>query len=100
MNTRISYLYLFYIYIRIAWSIKRSTKAFNDPIYKNLISENYSLIISLITLSMVMSISGGLQFTSYRVILLFIIGFFLGQMIRLRDQKIALLNSEKNNKHK
>ena len=96
----IFYLYLFYIYIRIAWSIKRSTKAFNDPIYKNLISENYSLIISLITLSMVMSISGGLQFTSYRVILLFIIGFFLGQMIRLRDQKIALLNSEKNNKYK
>ncbi len=96
----IFYLYLFYMYIRMAWSIKRSTKAFNDPIYKNLISENYSLIISLITLSMVMSISGGLQFTSYRVILLFIIGFFLGQMIRLRDQKIALLNSEKNNKYK
>lgn len=94
----IFYLYLFYMYMKMAWSIKRSSKSFNDPVYKNLIGENYSLIISLITLSMVMSISGGLQFASYRVILLFIIGFFLGQMIRLRNHKMTLIDLARENK--
>lgn len=86
------------MYVKMAWSIKRSSKSFNDPVYKNLIGENYSLIVSLITLSMVMSISGGLQFASYRVILLFIVGFFLGQMIRLRNQKMALVALARENK--
>jgi hypothetical protein len=94
----IFYLYLFYMYVKMAWSIKRSSKSFNDPVYKNLIGENYSLIVSLITLSMVMSISGGLQFASYRVILLFIIGFFLGQMIRLRNHKMTLVALARENK--
>lgn len=94
----IFYLYLFYMYVKMAWSIKRSSKSFNDQVYKNLIGENYSLIISLITLSMVMSISGGLQFASYRVILLFIIGFFLGQMIRLRNHKMTLIDLARENK--
>ena len=94
----IFYLYLFYMYVKMAWSIKRSSKSFNDPVYKNLIGENYSLIVSLITLSMVMSISGGLQFASYRVVLLFIVGFFLGQMIRLRNQKMALVALARENK--
>ncbi len=87
------YFYLFYMYGKMAWFINRTAKIFDDVFYKNLIGENYSLIISLIALSMVMSISGGLQFASYRVILLFILGFFLGQMIRLRNEKMSLLRS-------
>ena len=81
------------MYGKMAWFINRTAKTFDDVFYKNLIGENYSLIISLIALSMVMSISGGLQFASYRVILLFILGFFLGQMIRLRNEKMSLLRS-------
>ena len=82
------YLYLFYIYYRMSLRIKRSTKFIHDPYYNNLISENHALVLSLITLSLVMSISGGIQFTSYRVILLFIIGFYIGEMMRLRDFKL------------
>ena len=81
------YLYLFYIFYRISSSIKSTTKQYKDRIYTNLISENHALVLSLITLSLVMSISGGLQFASYRVILLLIIGYYLGEMMRIRDQK-------------
>ena len=81
------YLYLFYIFYRISSSIKSTTKQYKDRIYTNLISENHALVLSLISLSLVMSISGGLQFASYRVILLLIIGYYLGEMMRIRDQK-------------
>ena len=82
------YLYLFYIYYRMSLSIKKSTRILNDTYYRNLISENHALVLSLISLSLVMSISGGIQFTSYRVILLFIIGFFIGEMMKFRDLKL------------
>ena len=81
------YLYLFYMYYRMSLSIKKSTNIFKDRLYTNLISENHALVLSLIALSLIMSISGGIQFTSYRVILLFIIGFYLGEMMKFRDLK-------------
>ncbi len=46
---------------------------------RQLINENHALIISMIILSLVMSFSGGLQFSSYRIILFLFIGYFLGQ---------------------
>jgi hypothetical protein len=48
--------------------------------------ENYSLILSLIVLSLVMSFSGGLQFVSYRIILFLVIGYALGEMIFIQRQ--------------
>jgi hypothetical protein len=83
----IFYLYLFYMFYRISLSIKKSAKRMSDSRYMNLVSENHALIVGLISLSLVMSISGGIQFVSYRVILLFIFGFYIGEMMKLRDLK-------------
>ena len=82
------YLYLFFMYYRISYSIKKTTILIRNKVYNNLISENHALVLSLISLSLVMSVSGGLQFASYRVILLFIIGYYLGEMMRIRDHAI------------
>ena len=83
----IFYLYLFYMFYRISLSIKKGAKRMSDSRYMNLVSENHALIVGLISLSLVMSISGGIQFVSYRVILLFIFGFYIGEMMKLRDLK-------------
>jgi len=53
-----------------------------DNEIKNFVIENYALILACITLSLVMSISGGLQFVSYRVMLFLIIGCSIGEMQR------------------
>ena len=88
------YLYLFYIFLQLSLSIKRSSSFVKDPNYRNLISENHALVLSLISLSLVMSISGGIQFVSYRVILFFIIGFFIGEMMKLRNHKLSEIHKK------
>ena len=41
-----------------------------------------------------MSISGGIQFVSYRVILFFIIGFYIGEMMKLRNHKLSEIHKK------
>lgn len=72
----------------IFWSrnLKKETSTFSFSSRATLISnENHATILSLILLSLVMSFSGGLQFSSYRIILFLYIGYFLGQSEKLRD---------------
>ena len=91
----ILYFFIFYFLYKNAIKIKRKSKHLKDLNYKLLIGENFALLFSLIVLSFIMSFSGGVQFTSYRVILFLTMGFYLGQMMRFRDEKALDLAENK-----
>lgn len=75
------YFYLFKTFYNSARDYKKKgVHFFDNPIAQQKMSEHFSLIISIIALSLTMSLSGGLQFVSYRIMLFLTLGFFIGQM--------------------
>lgn len=82
-----AYLYLIFLIVKKAVYLnKRQNRLHTSQKNKIASKENYSLILSLIVLSLVMSFSGGLQFVSYRIILFLVIGYAFGEMVYITRQ--------------
>lgn len=85
----LAYFYLiFLITKKVIYLNRKQNKLQTTPKNKVISKENYSLVLSLIVLSLVMSFSGGLQFVSYRIILFLVIGYAIGEMILIQRQSI------------
>lgn len=85
----LAYFYLiFLITKKVVYLNRRQNKLQTTTKNKVISKENYSLVLSLIVLSLVMSFSGGLQFVSYRIILFLVIGYAIGEMILIQRQSI------------
>jgi hypothetical protein len=83
----LAYLYLIFLIAKKTVYLNKKQKRLETTTKNKIDSkENYSLILSLIVLSLVMSFSGGLQFVSYRIILFLVIGYALGEMIFIQRQ--------------
>jgi hypothetical protein len=80
------YFYLFYIIYASSLKIKKSVQGFGQSVLKLNIQENHALVLSIIVLSLVMSVSGGLQFLSYRIMLFLALGYFIGEMELFRNR--------------
>ncbi len=83
----LAYLYLIFLIAKKTVYLNKKQNRLETTTKNKIDSkENYSLILSLIVLSLVMSFSGGLQFVSYRIILFLVIGYALGEMIFIQRQ--------------
>jgi hypothetical protein len=74
------YMLIYFFVYSLANSIKGSMKIYfkNEAIRR--VREDYALLISIIIMSLIMSISGGIQFVSYRGMLFLSLGVCIGQM--------------------
>ena len=59
---------------------QRIRKYFNKPSIIA-IKEDFALVVAVLAMSLIMSVSGGLQFVSYRAILFLTIGVYIGQIL-------------------
>jgi hypothetical protein len=83
----VAYFYLIFLIFKKAIDLKNKQHKFQiSPRNSIVIKENFSLVMSLIVLSLVMSFSGGLQFVSYRIVLFLVIGYAFGEMILIQRQ--------------
>lgn len=75
------YMSLYFLIYSLAKKVKRSLRNYFQYEAKNRIREDFALLISTILMSLIMSISGGIQFVSYRAMLFLILGVCIGQMM-------------------
>jgi hypothetical protein len=75
------YMSIFYIIYRVGLQVKKLTRSYFQSSAIKRIREDYTLLISVIVMSLIMSISGGIQFVSYRAMLFIVLGVCIGQMM-------------------
>ena len=75
------YLYLYFDLYLKSKSVQRNISKLGEFSRKEtiIVKENHALIIAILISSLLMSFSGGLQFSSYRIILFLFIGYYIGQ---------------------
>jgi hypothetical protein len=84
------YMSIFYIIYNVGLSIKRQIRRYFQSSAIKRIREDYTLLISVIVMSLIMSISGGIQFVSYRAMLFIVLGVCIGQMLSTVKQQQQL----------
>lgn len=99
MGTGLVGLFMYFYFYNIIYSqgrkIMKRAKAIHWKTQK-LITENNALILGLIILSLTMSISGGIQFVSYRIMLFLLIGYAIGESQGLiQKEQIKQLHENK-----
>jgi hypothetical protein len=75
------YMSIFYLIYSLGKFIKKLTRFYFHKNALQKIKEDYTLLISVIVMSLIMSISGGIQFVSYRAMLFLVLGVCIGQMM-------------------
>ena len=96
----ILYLILFFRFLSISRSYKiMANKFIIDKNATRIVNENHALIIAMVVLSLAMSFSGGLQFSSYRIILFLFLGYFLGQSQKIILKMQLYKQEERNNEN-
>lgn len=96
----ILYLILFFRFLSISRSYKiMANKFIIDKNATRIVNENHALIIAMVVLCLAMSFSGGLQFSSYRIILFLFLGYFLGQSQKIILKMQLYKQEERNNEN-
>lgn len=75
------YMSIFFLIYKVGTKIKGQIRSYFKHSAIKRIREDYSLLISVIVMSLIMSISGGIQFVSYRGMLFIVVGVCIGQMM-------------------
>jgi hypothetical protein len=75
------YMAIFYLIYRVGKNVKNLSRRYFEASAIKRLREDYTLLISIIVMSLIMSISGGIQFVSYRAMLFLILGVCIGQMM-------------------
>lgn len=75
------YMAIFHLIYRVGKNVKNLSRRYFEASAIKRLREDYTLLISIIVMSLIMSISGGIQFVSYRAMLFLILGVCIGQMM-------------------
>ena len=75
------YLSLYYNLFKININEKNKFRRLKGKKQTFSFTENFALVMSILILSLVMGLSGGLQFMSYRIMMFLATGYYLGNLI-------------------
>lgn len=75
------YLSLYYNLFRLNINEKNKFRRLKGKKETFSFTENFALVMSILILSLVMGLSGGLQFMSYRIMMFLATGYYLGNLI-------------------
>lgn len=75
------YLSLYYNLFKLNINEKNKFRSLKGKKQTFSFTENFALVMSILILSLVMGLSGGLQFMSYRIMMFLATGYYLGNLI-------------------